>query len=127
MHRALLSIGSNTNTRLNLEQAIENLKFYFPTIQFTETTVSEPFGNGYSDPFLNILAYMQTNLDKNDLIKQFKIIEKEMGRLVSHKKNGIVIIDIDLIKWDNQILKPDDFERNYMKELLLQVQKEYLD
>lgn len=127
MHRVLLSIGSNTNARLNIKHAIEQLHFIFPSIQFTQTTETEPFGMNFKNIFFNTLAYMQTSLDKDDLIKQFKRIEKEMGRLPNHKKNGIVIIDIDLIKWNDQILKPEDFKRDYIKELLPQVQKECLD
>ena len=59
---------------------------------------------------------------KEDIQVRFKSIEKIMGRQPSHKANGIVIIDIDLIKWNNEVLKPDDFKRDYMNELLLQVQ-----
>ena len=46
-----------------------------------------------------------------------------MGRLPSHKKEGKVIIDIDLIKYDSDILKPDDFRRNYMQQLLEEIKE----
>ena len=46
-----------------------------------------------------------------------------MGRQPSHKAEGIVIIDIDLIQWNNEVLKPDDFKRDYMNELIVQMQR----
>jgi len=122
MHKVLLSIGTNTNACFNLKQAIDNLLSYFPSIRFTNITESEPCGEQYIGMFLNVLAYFETDMDKDVVHLRFKTIEKNMGRQPSHKAEGIIIIDIDLIKWDNKVLKPDDFERPYMHELLLQMQ-----
>ena len=118
MHKVLLSIGTNTDTRFNLNRAIDFLQSYFPTIQFTEVTESKPYGNSYIGSFLNALAYFQTELCKEALVSDLKSIEKDMGRLPNQKAEGIVIIDIDLIKWDDEIIKPEDFQRSYITYLL---------
>lgn len=122
MHKVLLSIGTNTNACFNLKRAIDNLLSYFPNIKFTSITESDPCGEEYYGMFLNVLAYFETTKGKEEIHSDFKSIEKIMGRQPTHKAEGIVIIDIDLIKWDNEVLKQDDFNRNYMHELLLQVQ-----
>ena len=121
MHKVLLSIGTNTNACFNLKRAIDFLISCFPSIRFTNITESEPCGEQFKGIFLNVLAYFETNICKDEIQTQFKIIEKNMGRLSTHKAEGKVIIDIDLIKWDNEVLKPDDFKRTYMHDLLLQV------
>ena len=46
-----------------------------------------------------------------------------MGRLPSHKEEGIIIIDIDLMQWNNEILKPEDFERHYIQPLLREMEE----
>ena len=46
-----------------------------------------------------------------------------MGRLPTHKKEGKIIIDIDLLQWNGEILKPDDFKRDYMKQLLKEIKE----
>ena len=46
-----------------------------------------------------------------------------MGRLPSHKTTGKIIIDIDLIKWDNEVLKSDDFKRDYMQQLFQEMEQ----
>ena len=123
MHKVLLSIGTNTNARFNMEQAIEVLLSYFPNINFTNIIKTKPFGTAYKKPFLNALAYLETEMNKSEVELLLKTIEKDMGRLPSHKREGKVIIDIDLIKWDNEILKPTNFEYSFMPQLLLEVRE----
>ncbi len=118
MHKVLLSIGSNTHARFNLRRAKCILQIQYPTISFTCDTESKPYGEVYEDYFLNTLGFFESDLNKNDLILHFKDIEKNMGRSPVHKTEGKVIIDIDLIKWDNEIVKPEDFKRNYILDLL---------
>ena len=122
MHKVLLSIGTNTDACFNLKRAIDSLHSCFPNIKFTSIIESAPCGAIFNEPFLNTLAYFETNMVKEDIKVRFKSIEKNMGRQPSHKAEGIVIIDIDLIQWNNEVLKPDDFKREYMNELLVQMQ-----
>jgi 2-amino-4-hydroxy-6-hydroxymethyldihydropteridine diphosphokinase len=106
-----------------MKRAIDNLHSCFPNIQFTSIIESAPCGAIFKGPFLNILAYFETNMVKEEIQGRFKSIEKVMGRQPSHKAEGIVIIDIDLIQWNNEVLKPDDFKRDYMNELIVQMQR----
>lgn len=123
MHKTILGIGTNTDACFNMKQAADYLLYYFPGIKFTSAIETEPFGAEYSTPFLNALAYFETDLSKNDILLRLKAIEKKMGRLPSHKTEGIIIIDIDLIKYGNELLKPDDFRRDYMQPLLREMEK----
>ncbi|NLZ94803.1 MAG: hypothetical protein GX921_03125 [Bacteroidales bacterium] len=123
MHKVLLGIGTNTDVCFNMEQAIDYLLSYFPSIKFTSTIKTEAYGENYTAPFLNSLAYFETYKSKDEVELKLKAIEKKMGRKTSHKTEGKIIIDIDLIKWDNEVLKPNDFKRDYMHELMLEVQK----
>lgn len=122
MHKVLVSIGTNTDTCFNMKRATDHLYACFPSIRFTTVAKTEPCGANFKGPFLNALAYFESKLTKEEILLRFKNIEKSMGRQPSHKAEGVVIIDIDLIQWDNEILKPEDLERDFMQELLVQVQ-----
>lgn len=122
MNKVLLGIGSNTDACFNIKLATDYLQTYFPTIKIGNAIVTAPHGAVYTTPFKNALAYLETDLSKDEVEIQLKTIEKNMGRLPSHKTEGVVIIDLDLIQWNNQILKPDDFKRDYMQELMLEMQ-----
>ena len=123
MHKIVLGIGTNTDARFNMKQATDYLLYYFPNIKFTNTIETEPHGAVFTTPFINALAYFETDLSKDEIHLRLKAIEKNMGRLPSHKEEGVIIIDIDLIKWNNELLKPDDFKRDYIQQLLREMEK----
>lgn len=118
MHKVLLSIGTNYNTESNLKLAMDKLRNSFVDIKFTEIAKSKPYGNNYKNSFLNVLAFFKTDMQQQDIVHSLKSIEASMGRKAEDKSKGIIIIDIDLIKWDNEIIKPQDFQREYVIQLL---------
>lgn len=123
MHKVLLSIGTNSDACSNMKQAKNLLLSYFQNIKFTSTLKTEAYGENYTEPFLNSLAFFETEKKKDEVEWLLKLIEKKMGRKPSHKSEGRIIIDIDLIKWNNEVLKPNDLKQDYMPQLLLEVQK----
>lgn len=118
MNKGLISIGSNKNRDNNLANCQRILKTMFPDIVFSNISVTKPYGNNYRYNFINQLAFIHTHKTREEIISLLKSLEKDMGRTLSDKKKGIVIIDLDLVIWNNEILKPEDMERNYIKGLL---------
>lgn len=118
MNKGLISIGSNTDREANLTVCVQLLKEKFEQITFSETTETEPYGSNYKNNFVNQLAYIYTDKEKEEIISILKHIEADMGRTPADKKKGIVIIDVDLVIWNNEILRPEDIKRNYITELL---------
>ena len=45
----------------------------------------------------------------------FKELERRCGRIPEDKAQGVVKLDIDLLVFDNKILKPEDMEREYIR------------
>ena len=112
MHKILLGIGTNIDACFNMRQATDYLLYYFPGIKFTSTIETDPFGPVYTAPFFNALAYFETDLSKDEIQLILKTIEKNMGRL-----------DIDLVQLNNETLKSDDFKRDYMQQLLREMEQ----
>jgi len=118
MNKGLISIGSNKNRNNNLACCQQILKTIFPDIVFSNISVTKPYGNNYRYNFINQLAFIHTIKEKEEVICLLKSLETDMGRTISDKKKGIVIIDLDLVIWNKEILKPEDVERGYIKGLL---------
>ena len=117
-HTCLLCLGSNSESRYHLKNAEIALNKSLPGIYWGEIIETKAEGeNAGLTPYLNRLALLHTSLEINDLKQLFKQVEKENGRMEESKKNGIVPLDIDLLAYDNQILKPKDLEKEYMKQL----------
>lgn len=118
MNKALISIGTNVNRETNLALCHELLNDAFSEIVYSNTSITTPYGNTYKDDFLNQLAFVYTSEAKEEVHKQLKSIEKKIGRNTTDKVNGKVKIDIDLVIWNEEVLKPDDMERSYIVDLL---------
>ena len=66
-------------------------------------------------PFSNQLAKFSTTLSPDSVRDLFKELERRSGRIPEDKAQGVVKLDIDLLVFDNKILKPEDMEREYIR------------
>lgn len=114
----LLSIGSNTFAKTNIDKAKRMLSFLFPGIIFSEPILSEPEDDKYTYLFRNVLAKANTEMSPEEVIDKIKQTERAVGRTPRDKYLGRMIIDIDLIQYEDNILRPEDYERDYVKQLL---------
>ena len=92
-HHCLLCMGSNTNRFTQLSDARKVLSEAFPDIHFGELMETQ------SESVHNL----------------FKELERHSGRLPGDKAQGIVKLDIDLLTFDNKVLKPEDMKREYIR------------
>lgn len=118
MNKALICIGSNMDRETNLTVCKSFLKELFGELNYSDTSVTTPYGQSYKQDFLNQLALFYTDKKKEDVINLLKDIEKSMGRKQKDKLTGLVKIDVDLLCWNQEILKPEDMTRRYVTELL---------
>ena len=116
MHTCLLCLGSNIEASTNLSTARNTLLSHFPHIRFSEEMVTEAIGNGFLSPFHNQVASLETSLPAEQVRTILKSIEQMQGRLPEEKAQGIVKLDIDLLTYDDIILKPKDMERKFIIE-----------
>lgn len=114
-HHCLLCMGSNTNRYAQLSVAREALRTTFPDIHFGEMMETEAVGSGFHSPFSNQLAKFSTTLSPDSVRDLFKELERRSGRIPEDKAQGVVKLDIDLLVFDNKILKPEDMEREYIR------------
>lgn len=118
MNTILLSIGSNTFAKTNIDKAKRMLTRLFPEIIFTQPILTEPDEEKYSFLFRNVLAKAETEMTPEEVIDKIKQTERAVGRSPKDKYLGKVIIDIDLLQYNNEILRPGDLERDYVQQLL---------
>lgn len=118
MNKALISIGSNEDKEMNITLCRQLLNSAFDTINYSKTSVTEPYGKVYRNNFLNQLAVVYTQKDQSEITILLKEIEKKIGRDPKDKLTGNVKIDIDLVIWNENVLKPEDLKRQYIAQLL---------
>lgn len=117
MHKVLILLGSNTYSKLNIDKAKRMLLFYFPDIAFSKSSIT--FSDTESKfPFRNVLAIFTSELTIEEIIAKLKTIESAMGRTPKDKEVGRILIDLDLLGYDDTIVRPKDFEKEYVQNLL---------
>ncbi len=126
MNQYIISIGTNLQPIRNLESAQHLLKNLFPTIVFGEPHETSPFGISKDVPnFFNQIAFFSTLLPLKEVELKLKEIEIFLGRNKDDKQKGLIPIDLDILKFNNTIIRTNDWERPYIQELIKAFQKQY--
>ena len=103
----ILSIGTNIGDRKrNIDKAIVALGEIGKVGAVSPIYTSEPWGFESENGFYNIALTMESDLSPLDLLRETQRIEKELGRTAkTTTEYADRVIDIDIIDYDNQIIK----------------------
>ena len=103
----ILSIGTNIGDReRNIENAVKALGEIGKVTAISPIYTSEPWGFESENGFYNIALTMESDLSPLDLLRETQRIEKELGRTAkTTTEYADRVIDIDIIDYDNQIIK----------------------
>jgi 2-amino-4-hydroxy-6-hydroxymethyldihydropteridine diphosphokinase len=94
------------------------LLYLFPNIVFSDPILSEPEDDNFKYLFRNILACFTTDMNLDELISKIKLTERAVGRTPRDKYQGKVIIDIDILMYGDDVIRPQDLEKEYIQQLL---------
>lgn len=116
IHSCLICIGSNTDKTENIKSARKELEELFPDIVFGKEMLTAPlYFKHNTEMFINQLGVFHSGMSIEEIKFHFRSIEVQAGRLPSDKDKEIVKLDIDLLMYDEEILKPKDMLREYIK------------
>ena len=110
MRRVYVGIGSNLGDReFLIRKAVEALRDLPQThvIRVSSLYDTDPVGETEQPPFLNAVAWVETELPARELLWQMLLIEKRMGRVRS-RRWGPRPIDLDIVFYDDQIIDEPD-------------------
>ena len=119
--RILIALGSNHEQEKTVAFAMERLHSFFPGISFSRMLWTEPIGIA-SDRFVNALALADTDKEQEEVERILKQVEKECGRSREEKMRNIIRLDLDLLQWGTVRLREQDWERDYIRLLLQEMQ-----
>lgn len=115
-HEVIISLASNEQAETHLAKARELLKMLIHDLVFTQEKWTEPVHTIRKSPYLNQLCKGTTELGPNLLSEVLKETERRLGR--THNEDGIVVIDLDLMQYDDQRHHLRDWDRDYIKNLI---------
>lgn len=122
IHRFIIAIGTNFRQIDNIEKVKFILNKSFSNVVFTAAIWTEPIGKNLSkNKFLNMLAKCESEQTKVAIENTLKGIERLCGNRSELRKEGVIVMDIDLLLFDQWRLHETDWQRDYIKELIKQI------
>ena len=118
VHKYIVCIGSNYNRKENLTFARQKLTESFSSICFAPELETKPLFFKNPALFSNQVVLFFSDKDEEVVRKMLKDIEQRSGRRPEDKKEEKVCLDIDMLLYDNKILKPEDWQRGYIQQSL---------
>ncbi len=112
LHTAYIGIGSNLESPAeNCLKAVERINAHPDLTLVARSSLyqSEPFGITNQDWFINSVVQLTTSFSPGELLRACLSIEQAMGRTRA-KKWGPRIIDLDILFFDDLILKQEGLE-----------------
>jgi 2-amino-4-hydroxy-6-hydroxymethyldihydropteridine diphosphokinase len=104
-----LILGTNLGDRIkNLRKATELInKSIGKIIVLSSVYETEPWGFNHKSNFLNQVLKINTSLRPEEILEEIIKIEKLSGRKRSNNKYEARVIDIDILFYDNKVIKSD--------------------
>lgn len=102
-----------------MERVTNRLRALFHDINITEPIVTPAYGMPKdAEPYANLLAEFHTTLSKDELLAMLKQLEQDLGDTDEMRKEGIVMMDLDLLQYGTARHHADDWQRPYVTMLL---------
>jgi 2-amino-4-hydroxy-6-hydroxymethyldihydropteridine diphosphokinase len=132
MSKLFIGLGSNKGNRQEyIDRAIGHLKNDEDIKLLKVSTVieTEPAGRTDQEKFLNLVVEIETFLDPYTLFKRLQNIERFLGRKEDHEKWGPREIDLDILLFDDLIIKgkslkiphPEMHKRDFVLRPLVEI------
>ena len=121
MNRVIICLGSNIEPDQNIQQAKESLTQKYQVIAESCFKVTKSVGRIKQADFINGSVLIETPLTIEQLKTELGAIEKNMGRNPLHDRDGPRTIDLDIVVWNENIIDQDFYNRDYLKEFVLEL------
>lgn len=116
--KIIISLGSNMLPEYHINQAVCLLRQTFGELIVTRQLWTEPVGMESSCKFLNMLVMASTAWSMQQVQDELKRIEVLCGRKPEDKAKGIVVVDADLLLYNDKRCHLGDWQRDYAKILM---------
>lgn len=115
MNEVILSVGSNVTPRRDRVAAALALMDSLLNEGVASGIYETPEIHGMGRPYMNAVIFGKTEIDFEHLKATTKRIELEAGRNDEARRRGDVPVDIDIVVWNRQVLRPNDYRQPFFR------------
>lgn len=115
MNDCIIGIGSNVEPETHISEMLRLLASSVLVVQVSQMVKTKPIGITGQPDFTNGAVRILTEMEMDELSLFFKKLEDKIGRDRSEKKSGPRNIDLDILIWNNKVVDPDYFTREFLR------------
>ena len=115
-HECIIGIGSNIDPEQNIAAALFFLRQEQELISVSSLIKTSPIGIPDQPDFLNGAAKVVTEMELVDFQSYLKGVEDRLKRDRTAPKFGPRTIDLDIVKWDGEIVSQDYYDRAFLRD-----------
>ena len=127
MNSAVVGVGSNISPEENILRAEQEVAMLGRLTGKSSFYYTKPLGFEKQSDFLNGVFHIETSIEYGELKERLKKIENKLGRVRTENKFGPRTIDLDPVIFNNQIKDIDVFERDFIKNPVIELLPELSD
>ncbi len=116
MNNCIIGIGSNLDPDRNIQEALRLLATGVEIIRVSALVRTKPIGIADQPDFTNGAVSIRTEMELESLTVFLKKLEDQMGRDRTQKKYGPRNIDLDILVWNNKVVDPDYYTRDFLRD-----------
>lgn len=122
LHSVIISLGCNIDQEEKMQLAQQYIKDLLHDVRFSSSVWTDPIDFD-GDRFLNCVGLATTNHEMNQMARALKFIQHKCGDTKGKRRLNIIAMDIDILKWDTNRYHLDDWKRDYVKQLVAEVEQ----
>lgn len=115
MNDCIIGIGSNIEADKNIPEMLRLLAFKVQIVQVSRLVQTKPIGIAEQADYTNGAVRIRTEMSLETLSLHLKMLEDQMGRDRGPEKFGPRNIDLDILIWNNTIVDPDYYTRDFLR------------
>ncbi|MCP9612472.1 2-amino-4-hydroxy-6-hydroxymethyldihydropteridine diphosphokinase [Coprobacter tertius] len=122
INRAIIGLASNIKGGMLLvKKSCQEIKAITVSAKFSSCYETVPVSSIPQPNYHNCVGIIETEWDFDHLRERFKEMEKAAGRHPDSKRQGEIPLDIDIVVWNDEVVKPRDMLQDYMQIGLLEL------
>ncbi len=121
MNECIIGIGSNLDAETNIGKMLKILAEKVEVVSISSFLETKPVGITEQPDFLNGAVKIHTRFPLEELNRLLKAIEDELGRDRTAPKCGPRTMDLDIVVWNDKIIDPDYYTRDFLKSAVDQL------
>ncbi|HAH24727.1 MAG TPA: 2-amino-4-hydroxy-6-hydroxymethyldihydropteridine diphosphokinase [Prolixibacteraceae bacterium] len=115
MNDCIIGIGSNIEADYHIAEMLRLLSDSVQIVQVSQMVQTKPIGIIDQPDYTNGAVRILTTMQKDELTLFLKQLEDQMGRDRSQQKSGPRNIDLDILIWNNKVVDPDYYTRDFLR------------